>query len=101
MGFPLLVQKMKSPWSFLAAGFCLGVRWQGQGVTVRVAVPGAMLGQPWSFYRAGWGFSSTEFLGFADGLIESINCRLFILVRGEASCFSWSVWNNNSNNWSY
>lgn len=28
----------------------------------------------------------------SDGLIGSVNCHLFILVRGEVSCFSWSVW---------
>lgn len=81
---------MKSPSPFVAAGFCLGVRWQGQGVAV------LSQRQCWdsagAFALLGEGWFSVEFVGFADSLIGSIKCHLFILVRGEVSCFSWSVW---------
>lgn len=92
MGFPMLIQKMKSPSPFLAAGFCLGVRWQGQGVAVRKGCPRSDAGTTLELLPCWVGFISAAFLGFADGLIAHINCYLFILVRGEVSCFSWRVW---------
>lgn len=45
-----------------------------------------------AFALLGGVFFSAEFVGFADSLIGSIKRHLFILVRGEVSCFSWSVW---------
>lgn len=65
VGFPLLVQKTKSPSPFLAAGFCLGVRWQGQGVAVRKGCPRSDAGAALELLPCWVRFFSAAFLGFA------------------------------------
>lgn len=42
-------------------------------------------------------FLQRHYFFFADGLVGSVNCHLFIFCKGRrVSCFSWSVWYRSS-----